>query len=110
MAYDSSKPAGTDSIQSSDDTIRANFAQIVANFSTGHVWDNSTAANCIHNLYFGTFSKNMTDANNATTDVSGVGFEPQVVLLFGAYCDSSGNLTFSFGISSKACSNLKVLV
>ena len=97
MAYDSTKPAGADSIQSSDQEIRANFNHIWDALVAGHITDISTPGNVLHNWHFGVVDKNMTDANAATTVITGVGFTPQVVILVALFENSSNEITMSFG-------------
>lgn len=60
MAYDSNEPAGSRALETSDDVIRNNFAQIVANISNEHVWHNSTAANVVHYRECGLITKNIS--------------------------------------------------
>lgn len=66
MAYDSTKPAGTDTVAASDTTIRANFAQIVANITNQHVWDNSDASKVIHNRASGIITRDTEDVGAPT--------------------------------------------
>ncbi len=78
MAYVAAKPAGDDTIAESDTTIRANFAQIVANITNQHKWDNSDATKVVHYRKCGILERDMESAtDNVDTDV---GFPPTLVI------------------------------
>ena len=82
--YDADKPEGTDTIAASDDLIRSNFVQIVANISNQHVWSDDTAGDCIHNRAIGHIEKDMTDASGEDAAVA-LSFTPTMVLFFWIY-------------------------
>lgn len=60
MPYDSDKPAANDYLSISDDTIRANFLQIVANWTNQHDHSDDTAADAVHHRACGLIELDMT--------------------------------------------------
>ncbi len=96
MAYDSTKPAGGDPLRISDDTIRANFIQIVANFSNQHVWSDDTAASVVHNRACGIIARNM--AATITPVNEDLSFTPNMVLFNYFYVSGGVTVEQSAGV------------
>lgn len=97
MAY-TSKPDGSDSIQDSDQVIKANFDFLALAIAQEHGWNVANAALTVHasNFFVGAIVREL-DAVAGDVATTGVGFTPDIVLFYGVGRGNNDGLSWSVG-------------
>lgn len=98
MAY-TSKPDGSDSIQDSDQVIKANFDFLALAIAQEHGWNTSDETATVHNSASFAGSET-TDMSAATVNVTGVGFQPDIVIAMSYTYNGTADNAWSIGLAS----------